>query len=117
MRANTLAVGMAIGAFGGTAVAQDTARSPYLACAAAQADRAGASETIAVVQARAARSCEPLLERNVNLTVSAMKRSNAASASPLAALPDAGLKQMVRPKLREALARMVAVKMSSKKKR
>jgi hypothetical protein len=91
------------------AVAQDRARSPYLACGADFADQNARKKRKSAEELafNASRLCEPALDQNVAFSLEKLQADAAASGRPLseADLPQARV--MLRQKLREGLTQIV----------
>ena len=76
------------------------ARSPYLACAADEADRSFKSKKpIATLQERAAKKCDPLLEANVANSLAAMVSGPSPSGGEYSQAEKLAMKDMRREKL------------------
>jgi hypothetical protein len=84
------------------------AQSPYLACAADEADRSFKSKKpIATLQDRAAKKCDPLLEANVANSLAAMVSGPSPNGGEYSQGEKLALKDMLREKLRNDLSAIV----------
>ena len=92
-----------------TAQAPDPrAQSPYLACAADEADRSFKSKKpIATLQERAAKKCDPLLEANVANSLAAIVKGPSPNGGEYSQGEKLAIKDMLREKLRNDLSAIV----------
>ena len=83
-------------------------QSPYLACAADEADRSFKSKRpIATLQERAAKKCDPLLEANVANSLAVMVSGPSPSGAEYTQGEKLALRDMLREKLRNDLSAIV----------
>ena len=81
-------------------------QSPYLACAADEADRSFKSKRpIATLQERAAKKCDPLLEANVANSLATIVSGPSPSGGEYSQGEKLALRDMLREKLRKDLLR------------
>ena len=103
-----LVAAAAIAPPGAASAADPRAQSPYLACAADEADRAFKSKKpIAKLQERAAKKCDPLLEANVNNSLAVMVKGPSPSGGEYSQGEKLAIKDMLREKLRNDLSMIV----------
>jgi hypothetical protein len=83
-------------------------QSPYLACAADEADRSFKSrKPIATLQERAAKKCDPLLEANVANSLAAIVKGPSPNGGEYSQGQKLAIKDMLREKLRNDLSAIV----------
>lgn len=83
-------------------------QSPYLACAADEADRSFKSKKpIATLQERAAKKCDPFLEANVANSLAAVVSGPSPSGGVYSQGEKLAIKDMLREKLRNDLSAIV----------